>query len=120
MGAVGQARSITAATAIVASIVIARRIDTVGISRLLVLGAALGVLGCGAVSAAPTLAAFLLAHVVIGTALAMLLSGGFAGVAAFAGTGERGQSATSRERTRWPGSSSRRWSESSPSWPPGG
>ena len=84
VGAVGQARSITAATAIVVSVVIASRIDAVGISRLLGLGAALAVLGSAAVAAAPTLAAFLLAHVLVGAALAMLLSGGFAGVAAFA------------------------------------
>jgi predicted MFS family arabinose efflux permease len=84
VGAVGQARSITAGIAIAASVAIASRIDTVANSRLLVLGAALAIIGCATVAAAPTLAAFLLAHLLVGIALACLLSAGFAGVAGFA------------------------------------
>src|SRR5690242_3276997 len=83
VSAAGQARSITAAAAIAASAVVASRIDAVGVSRLLALGAALALAACAAVAAAPTLAAFLLAHVLVGVALACLLSAGFAGVAAF-------------------------------------
>ncbi len=84
VGAVGQARSITAGIAIAASVAIARRIDTVAISRLLAFGAALAMIGCATIAAAPTLAVFLLAHLLVGVALACLLSAGFAGVAAFA------------------------------------
>src|SRR5262245_23160739 len=84
VGAIGQARSVTAALAIVASAAIAGRIDAIGVARLLRIGAVLAVAACAAVAAAPTLAAFLLAHVLVGLALACLLSAGFAGTAAFA------------------------------------
>lgn len=84
VGAVGQARSITAAAAIAASLALAGRIDAVGLPRLIAGGAALGVLACAAIALAPTLAAFLVAHLLLGMALACLLSAGFAGVAAFA------------------------------------
>jgi predicted MFS family arabinose efflux permease len=84
VGAVGQARSITAAIAVVASVAIASRIDSMAISRLLALGAALAIVGSATVAAAPTLAAFLLAHLLVGIAVACLLSAGFAGVAGFA------------------------------------
>src|SRR5262245_3430148 len=84
VSAVGQARSVTAVVAIAASAVLARTIDTVGIRRMIALGAALAILGCGTIASAPTLPAFLLAHLLVGVAVACLLSAGFAGVAAFA------------------------------------
>jgi MFS transporter, YNFM family, putative membrane transport protein len=84
VSAVGQARAITAVIAIAASVVIARRIDTLAVSRLLSLGAVLAIAGSAAVAAAPTLPAFLVAHVLVGIALACLLTTGFAGAAAFA------------------------------------
>lgn len=84
VGAVGQARSITAGVAIAASAVITARIDALGVSHLLALGAGLAVVGCAAVAASPTLAVFLAAHALVGLSFACLLSAGFAGVAAFA------------------------------------
>jgi len=84
VGAVGQARSVTAALAVIASAAIAGRIDGIGVSRLVTIGGALAVTGSLAVAVAPTLAAFLLAHVLVGLALACLLSAGFAGTAGFA------------------------------------
>jgi len=84
VGAIGQARSVTAVVAIVASAAIAGRIDGLGVARLLRIGAVLAVLACAAVAATPSLAAFLLAHVLVGLALACLLSAGFAGTAGFA------------------------------------
>jgi MFS transporter, YNFM family, putative membrane transport protein len=84
VGAVGQARTIAAAGAIAASFVVAPRIDAVAVSRLLALGAGLAIVACAAVAAAPTPIAFLLAHLLVGIAVACLLSGGFAGVATFA------------------------------------
>jgi predicted MFS family arabinose efflux permease len=83
VSAVGQARSIAAGTAIAASAAIARRIDRTAIPRLILVGGALAIVGCGMVAAAPYLAVFLLAHVLVGIALACLLSAGFAGVSAF-------------------------------------
>lgn len=87
VGAVGQARSVTAGVAILSSVAITPRIDALGVPRLLGLGAALAIGACGAVAASPTLAVFLAAHALVGLAFACLLSGGFAGVAAF--TAER-------------------------------
>jgi predicted MFS family arabinose efflux permease len=87
VGAVGQARSITAGVAIAASVAITARIDTVGVARLLGLGAALAIGACAAVAASPALPVFLAAHALTGLAFACLLSAGFAGVAAFAHDG---------------------------------
>lgn len=82
---VGQARSITAAVAIAVSIAIAGRVDALGIRRLLGLGAGLAIVACAALALAPTLAVFLVGHVLVGVAFACLLSAGFAGVAPFSG-----------------------------------
>jgi predicted MFS family arabinose efflux permease len=81
--AAGQARTVTAAVAIAASLAIVPRIAAIGVPRLLGSGAALAVLACAAVAAAPTLPVFLAAHVLVGLAFAALLSAGFSGVAAF-------------------------------------
>ena len=83
VSAVGQARSVAAGVAIIASLAIAGRIDALGVRRLLGVGAALAVVACAAVSLAPTLALFLVAHLLVGIAFACLLSAGYAGVAAF-------------------------------------
>lgn len=83
VGAVGQARSITAGVAIVTSVAITSRIDALGVARLLSLGAAGAITACVAVAASPTLAVFLAAHALVGVGFACLLSAGFAGVAAF-------------------------------------
>ncbi len=84
VSAVGQARSLTAVVAILASVVITPRIGAVGVSRLLALGSVLALAGCAAVAAAVDLWTFLAAHVLVGAGLACLLSGAFAGAAAFA------------------------------------
>jgi predicted MFS family arabinose efflux permease len=83
VGAVGQARSISAAVAIATSIAIAGRIDTLGVPGLLRLGAALAIIACAVVALSPSLAMFLFANVLVGVAFACLLSAGFTGVAAF-------------------------------------
>jgi predicted MFS family arabinose efflux permease len=83
VGAVGQARSITAGVAIITSVAIIGRLDSVGVPRVIALGAGMAILASVAVAAAPTLAAFLVAHILVGLAFAGLLSAGFAGVAAF-------------------------------------
>ena len=108
VGAIGQARSVTAVVAIAVSASIANRVDTLGVSRLVAVGGAFAVAGCAAIASAPALAVFLLAHVLVGIAVACLLSAGFAGTAAFAASAVPGRSAGSRARTRSRGSSSRR------------
>lgn len=83
IGTIGQARSVAAGVAIIASLAIVRHVDALGVRRLLSVGAALAIVACAAVGLAPTLAVFLAAHVVVGLGFACLLSAGFAGVAAF-------------------------------------
>jgi predicted MFS family arabinose efflux permease len=83
VGAVGQARSVAAAVAIITSLAIFGRIDGLGVRRLLRVGSALAILACAAVGLAPTLGLFLVAHVLVGLAFACLLSAGFSGVATF-------------------------------------
>lgn len=80
---IGQARSTTAAVSIIASVVISKRADALTVPRLLLIGSVLAIAASGAVAASGTAAAFLAAHVLVGLAFALLLSGGFAGVAAF-------------------------------------
>jgi predicted MFS family arabinose efflux permease len=84
VGAVGQARSITAGVAIATSVAITPRLDALGVSPLLGLGATVAIAGCAAVAASPTLAVFLAAHALVGLGFACLLSAGFAGVTGFA------------------------------------
>jgi predicted MFS family arabinose efflux permease len=81
---VGQARSVTAIVAVVAALTVTAHLDRLGVARVIGLGALLALAACAAVAAAPTLAVFLLAHVLVGLALSCLLSAGFAGVGAFA------------------------------------
>jgi predicted MFS family arabinose efflux permease len=83
VGVIGQARSIAAAVAIAASIVMVGRIDALGVRRLIGVGAALAIMASAAVALAPTVAVFLAAQVLGGLAFASLLSAGFAGLAAF-------------------------------------
>jgi predicted MFS family arabinose efflux permease len=84
VGAIGQARSVTAVVAIAVSVSIATRVDSLGVSRLVVVGGVFAVVGCAAIAGAPGLGVFLVAHVMVGIAVACLLSAGFAGTAAFA------------------------------------
>jgi len=83
VGTIGQARSITAAASIIASVAISTRTDAFAVPRLLLTGSGLAIAACGAVAVSGTTALFLAAHVLVGLAFALLLSGGFAGVAAF-------------------------------------
>jgi predicted MFS family arabinose efflux permease len=83
VGLAGQARTITAATAVMASVAIAGRMDRRRLPRMLRVGAALVIVACIGVAVSPTLWTFLLSHVVMGLGFAYLVSAGFAGIAAF-------------------------------------
>lgn len=83
VGLAAQSRSVTAGIAIVASATITRRIDTMGVRRLLTFGAGLAIVACAAVALSPTLWLFLASHLIMGLAFACLVSAGFAGVACF-------------------------------------
>jgi predicted MFS family arabinose efflux permease len=80
VGAVGQARSVTAGVAIVTPVALVPRIDVLGVGHVLRLGAALAITACAAVAMSTTLAVFLAAHTLVGLAFGCLLSAGFAGV----------------------------------------
>jgi predicted MFS family arabinose efflux permease len=83
VSAVGIARSVMAGTAVVGSLALGSRIDRLGVRPILVLGGGLSLAGAAATAAAPSLAAFYAAQVVVGAGVACLLSAGFAGVAAY-------------------------------------
>ncbi|MGZ4601771.1 MAG: MFS transporter [Oryzihumus sp.] len=83
VSAVGQARAVTASVSIAASVVISTRVDRVSVPRMLALGSGLALAACATVAATSTVALFLAAHLLVGVAFALLLSGGFAGLAAF-------------------------------------
>lgn len=80
---VGQARTVTAAVSIVVSLAVIRRGSRVSVGRLLATGAVITLVACAAVAAAYDVPSFLAAHVLVGLGFALLLSGGFAGTAAF-------------------------------------
>ena len=88
VSAVGQARTVLAVTAVVAALFIGPLIDKLGVRPLLTWGSTLALLGAGASAAAPSLALFLVAHVITGIGVACLLSAGFAGVGAWFPEGE--------------------------------
>lgn len=80
---VGQARSITALVSVVASLALTARADRLPVRSLLRWGSVLALAACVVVATAGSTAVFLFAHVLVGLAFAPLLSGGFAGLAAF-------------------------------------
>ncbi|GAA4288005.1 MFS transporter [Georgenia daeguensis] len=83
---VGQARSVTAAVAITVSVILSTRPAVWPVPRLLKAGALLAVLACALVAAAGSVGTFLAAHVLVGIAFALLLSGGFGGLGSFEGS----------------------------------
>lgn len=83
VSAVGQARSITAGIAVIVSLVVLRRVDAIGVPRLGAAGATVAIAASALLAMSPSLAVFLAGHVAVGIGLALLLSAGFAGVAAF-------------------------------------
>ena len=89
VSAVGQGRSVMAATAVVASLAIGSMIDRLGVRPLLLWGGWLALAGAAATAAAPSVVLFYLAHVLTGAGVACLLSAGFAGVAAYFDERER-------------------------------
>ena len=80
---VGQARSVTAGVSIAASLLLTARAGSFPVPHMVQAGAVLAVVACAAVAVSTTTAFFLAAHVLVGLAFALLLSGGFAGIAAF-------------------------------------
>jgi predicted MFS family arabinose efflux permease len=88
VSAVGQARAILSITAVLASLVVGPLIDRIGVRPLVLWGGALGIAGAAASAAAPSLPVFFAAQLLLGAAVACLLSAGFAGVAAYFGEAE--------------------------------
>ena len=83
VSAIGQARTVMAAVAAVASLRVGPLIDRLGVRPLITWGAALAVTGHVVTSLAAGLPLFYAGHVFIGLGVACLLSGGFAGAGAW-------------------------------------
>lgn len=83
--AVGQARTVTAAVALVTALVLLATVSVLGVRRIAVGGSVLGLLGGAAVAGASSYPLYLLAHVLVGLAVAALFTAGYAGLAGFQG-----------------------------------
>lgn len=83
---IGQARSVTAVVSVAASVVIGVWATRLSVRAGLVAGAGLALVAGAVVATARTVPVFLVSHVVVGIAQALLLSSAFAGVAVFTGT----------------------------------
>lgn len=83
VSAIGQARTVMAAVAALASLRVGPLIDRIGVRPLLTWGAVLAVTGHAVTSTAANLPIFYAGHVFIGLAVACLLSAGFAGAGAW-------------------------------------
>src|ERR687893_2646628 len=83
VSAIGQARTVMAAVAAVASLRVGPLIDRVGVRPIITWGGVLAVTGHAITSAAGGLPVFYAGHAFIGLGVACLLSGGFAGAGAW-------------------------------------
>jgi predicted MFS family arabinose efflux permease len=83
VSAIGQARTVMAAVAAVASLRVGPLIDRVGVRPIITWGGVLAVTGHAITSAAGSLLVFYAGHAFIGLGVACLLSGGFAGAGAW-------------------------------------
>ncbi|HEX8648815.1 MAG TPA: MFS transporter [Thermoleophilaceae bacterium] len=83
VSAIGQARTVMAAVAAIASLRVGPLVDRIGVRPLLTWGASFAVAGHAITSAAGGLPVFYLGHAFIGLAVACLLSAGFAGAGAW-------------------------------------
>ena len=83
VSAIGQARTVMAAVAVVASLRVGPLIDRVGVRPIITWGGVLAVTGHAITSAAGGLPVFYAGHAFIGLGVACLLSGGFAGAGAW-------------------------------------
>lgn len=88
VSAVGQARTVLAGSAVLASLVVARIIDRAGVGNVIAWGGGLALAGALASAAAPAIPVFLVAQALTGVGVACLLSAGFAGVASYFADGE--------------------------------
>ncbi|MBA2506730.1 MAG: MFS transporter, partial [Thermoleophilaceae bacterium] len=91
VSAVGQARAILALTAVATSLAIGPLLDRLGPRPLIIWGAGFALAGAACAAAAPGIAAFYLAQVIVGLGVACLLSAGFAGVGSWFTPDEAGK-----------------------------
>lgn len=89
IGTVGQVRSISALTAVLATLLVGGWIHKRGARPVMLAGGLLGALGATLSALAPTLAIFGLAQAITGIGICFLLSSGFAGAGEFFAAGAR-------------------------------
>lgn len=82
VGVISQARSVTAVAAIGLSLVLARVVARLGVGRTITAGALAAIVACSCIVLSPNAWIFLAAHLLVGVAVAALLSASFAGAAA--------------------------------------
>ncbi len=85
VSAVGQARTISAAVALATALILLFFVSALGVRRIAVAGATAAVVASAAVATATGLVHYLAAHVLVGLAIAGLLTAGFTGLAGFTG-----------------------------------
>ncbi|MEA2388649.1 MAG: transporter, family, inner rane transport protein, partial [Thermoleophilaceae bacterium] len=88
VSAIGQARTLLAGTAALASLRIGRSIDRLGVRPAILRGALLALAGLALTAAAPNLGVFYAGHALVGLGVAFLLSAGFAGAGAWFDAGD--------------------------------
>jgi predicted MFS family arabinose efflux permease len=89
LGTIGQVRSISALTAVLATLLVGGWIHRHGARPVMLVGGLLGALGAALSALAPTLLVFGLAQAITGVGICLLLSAGFAGAGEFFAAGAR-------------------------------
>ena len=81
VGVVSQARSVTAVAAVGLSLILGKLVARAGVGRTIAAGSLAAIVACVSVALSPNIWAFLTAHLLVGVAVAALLSASFAGAA---------------------------------------
>lgn len=89
IGTVGQVRSISALTAVLATLLVGGWLHRFGARPVMLAGGAFGALGAGLSALAPSLLVFGVAQAITGVGICFLLSAGFAGAGEFFASGAR-------------------------------
>lgn len=81
VGVISQARSVTAVAAVGLTLILGKFVGRAGVRRTITAGSLVAIVACSCVALSPDVWAFLAAHLLVGVAVAALLSASFAGAA---------------------------------------